>query len=99
MTQLHCLVVRFVQVLLYYISRSILENSGNLKEFTIRQTSLDTFVFDIVSDEPINDDEKIKIHKNMDEYLEPGLKLKIKRFDKLKREKSGKLKHFSSEIH
>ena len=71
----------------YYISRSILENSGNLKEFTIRQTSLDTFVFDIVSDEPINDDEKIKIHKNMDEYLEPGLKLKIKRFDKLKREK------------
>ena len=82
----------------YYISRSILESSGILKEFIIRQVALNIFIFDIISDRDLTDDEIKKIQKKMDIYLEPGLKLKINRLDIIKRPKSGKLKHFYSEI-
>ena len=82
----------------YYISRSILESSGILKEFVIRQVALNTFIFDIISDRDLTSDEIRKIQKKMDIYLEPGLKLKINRLDIIKRPKSGKLKHFYSEI-
>ncbi len=82
----------------YYISRSILESSGILKEFVIRQVALDIFIFDIISDRNLTDNEIRKIQKKMDIYLEPGLKLKINRLNTIKRPKSGKLKHFYSEI-
>ena len=82
----------------YYISRSILESSGILKEFIIRQVALDIFIFDIISDRILTDNEIKKIQKKMDIYLEPGLTLKINRLNTIKRPKSGKLKHFYSEI-
>ena len=82
----------------YYISRSILESSGILKEFVIRQVAIDIFIFDIISDRNLTENEKRKIQKKMDIYLEPGLTLKINRLNTIKRPKSGKLKHFYSEI-
>lgn len=82
----------------YYISRSILESSGGLNEFIIRQISLDTFVFDIISKEKLNDNQIKRIQYEMDSYLTPGLKLIINNVNKLKRPKSGKIKHFYSEI-
>lgn len=82
----------------YYISRSILESSGVLKEFIIRQTALDSFEFDVVSERPLTVDEVKDIQTKMDLYLEAGLKLKINRVDKINRPPSGKIKHFYSEI-
>ena len=82
----------------YYISRSILESSGVLKEFVIRQVTLDTFIFDIISDRNLTDNEIRQIQRKMDIYLEPGLTLKINRLNTIKRPKAGKLKHFYSEI-
>jgi len=82
----------------YYISRSILESSGILKEFIIRQTSVDTFIFDVVSNEDIRENDIKSIKIEMDRYLEPGLHLKINRVKKIKRSNSGKLKHFFSEL-
>jgi len=82
----------------YYVSRSILESSGVLKEFIIRQTKLDTFIFDIVSDRDLNTKELQQIKQKMKLYLESGLKLKINRISSIRRPKSGKLKHFYSEI-
>lgn len=82
----------------YYISRSILESSGVLKEFIIRQTALDSFEFDVVSERPLTHDEAKDIQTKMDLYLEAGLKLKINRVDKINRPPSGKIKHFYSEI-
>ncbi len=82
----------------YYISRSILESSGILKEFIIRQTSLDTFIFDVVSNEDISASDIKSIKIEMDRYLESGLHLKINRVKKIKRSNSGKLKHFHSEL-
>ncbi len=34
----------------YYVSRGILNSSGTIKEFIIRQKSIDTFLFELVSD-------------------------------------------------
>ena len=82
----------------YYISRSILESSGVLKEFIIRQTAFDTFVFDVVTDRELNDYEISDIETKMTEYLEPGLKLIINRVSFINRPVSGKLKHFYSEL-
>ncbi|NQU35417.1 MAG: phenylacetate--CoA ligase family protein [Bacteroidetes bacterium] len=82
----------------YYISRSILESSGVLKEFIIRQIALDTFIFDVVSDRDLYNHEIKEIENKMSIYLEPGLLMKINRVQKIKRPRSGKLKHFYSEL-
>ena len=82
----------------YYISRSILESSGILKEFIIRQVAMDSFVFDIVSDRELNENEIKQINEKMAIYLQPGLNLKINRVNKIVRPESGKIKHFYSEI-
>mgnify|MGYP006167224127 CR=1 FL=1 len=82
----------------YYISRSILESSGVLREFIIRQTAIDTFVFDIVSNRSLTKDEIGLIKSKMDIYLQPDLKLVINHLKNIIRPNSGKLKHFYSEI-
>ena len=82
----------------YYISRSILESYGILKEFIIKQETLDTFVFEIVSSRDLSNSENQTIQDKMDIYLEPGLKIKINRKNMINRPKSGKLKHFYSYI-
>jgi phenylacetate-CoA ligase len=82
----------------YYVSRSILESSGVLKEFIIRQTALNSFEFDVVSERALTPEETRDIHSKMDLYLEPGLSLKINRVEKIQRPGSGKIKHFYSEL-
>jgi phenylacetate-CoA ligase len=82
----------------YYISRSILESSGVLKEFIIRQTETDHFVFDIVADRDLSISEKEEIEAKIATYLEPGLRLTINRVEQIDRPASGKLKHFYSEL-
>lgn len=82
----------------YYISRSILESSGSLKEFIIRQTSIDTFEFDVVSDTEITDQQKQEILSKMELYLEPNLKLVINNVSRIERPNSGKIKHFYNQL-
>jgi phenylacetate-CoA ligase len=82
----------------YFITRKILENSGGLKEFIIKQVAANKFVFEVVSDEDIPERDKQLIQKNIDLYLEPGLSFEIERVDKIQRTKAGKMKHFYSYI-
>ena len=82
----------------YYVSRSLLEQSGLLREFVIRQTALDEFVFDVVSESPLEARDVQTIESKMALYLEPGLKLRINRVAEIPRLASGKRKHFFSEI-
>lgn len=82
----------------YYISRALLESSGVLKEFIIRQTALDTFEFDVVSDQPLSAADIDALKKTAEEYLEPGLNIFVHQLDKIERPASGKIKHFYSEI-
>jgi hypothetical protein len=82
----------------YYVSRSILEQAGVLREFVIRQTALDEFCFDVVSDAPLKEEEVRSIEEKMALYLEPGLKLRVQRLPAIERPPSGKRKHFFSEL-
>lgn len=82
----------------YYISRSILESSGVLREFIIRQQSLNSFVFDIVSDRKLTGEEEKLIIEKTHLYLEAGLEVKFNYVQKIQRPTSGKIKHFYSEL-
>jgi len=80
----------------YYITKSIIEDDGNVKEFVIEQTKKDTFKIIYVSDIPLSA-EKIKAISNaMERYLEKGMIINFERQKKLHRLKNGKLKQFSS---
>ena len=80
----------------YYVTKSIISNDGNVKEFVIEQTELDTFKIQYASDKELSDQEKLDIQKSIFEYLENDLKLIFERVDVLKRSQSGKLKQFVS---
>ncbi|RYE26063.1 MAG: phenylacetate--CoA ligase family protein [Sphingobacteriales bacterium] len=82
----------------YYISRSILERTNSLKEFIIRQTAIDTFIFDIVSNRELTIDETNEIKNKTALYLEPGLKVVVNRVPQIQRTQAGKLKNFYSEL-
>jgi phenylacetate-CoA ligase len=82
----------------YYISRSILESSGVLQEFVVRQIKEETFVFEIVSKRKLSMKEEDEIRKKVELYIESGLKVEFKYVSTIKRTKSGKLKHFFSEL-
>jgi phenylacetate-CoA ligase len=82
----------------YFITRDVLESSGILREFIIRQTEINKFVFEVVSDDDLSEKDKNLIQKKMDIYLEPGLSFVIKRVEKIERTKAGKMKHFHSSL-
>jgi phenylacetate-CoA ligase len=82
----------------YYISKSLLEQGGVIKEFIIRQTAVDLFVFEYVAERPLNSEEKYRVQKAMDMYLEPGLKAVFEHKETINRTKAGKLKHFHSDL-
>lgn len=83
-------------VTFYFITRDVLESSGILREFIIKQTAIDKFIFEVVSDEDISEKDKQLIQKKMDMYLEPGLNFEVNRVSRIERTKAGKMKHFHS---
>lgn len=82
----------------YYITKSIMEDDGNVKEFVIEQRDLGSFKVTYVSEEPLTDKQIKDITEEMERYLEKGLHLVFERQPFLKRSKSGKLKQFTSLI-
>lgn len=82
----------------YYISRSILEKSGCLKEFIIIQKEINVFNMEIVSSRELTLEEVQLIKNESIRYLESGLEINIIYKESLPRLKNGKIKHFISEI-
>lgn len=82
----------------YYVTKSIIEDDGVVKEFVIAQTKPDTFVIEYVSQRTLEHSEIDKIKKALTQYLEPGLTLILERKEVLKRSASGKLKQFVSHL-
>lgn len=80
----------------YYITKSIIEDDGQVKEFVIEQQKLDLFKIVYVSTETLSEAKVQRITEAMERYLEPNLKVVFERQAQLKRSKSGKLKQFSS---
>lgn len=82
----------------YYITKSIIEDESNIKEFVIEQLKKDMFKIIYVSDKSISIEKETIIKKEIENYLEEGLQINFERQEKLIRSKSGKLKQFSSLI-
>ena len=82
----------------YYVTKSIIEDDGNVKEFVIKQTKIDTFDIEYVSVLELTEIQIHKIEKAITTYLENGLTFSFIRKEKLERSKSGKLKQFVSLI-
>lgn len=82
----------------YYVTKSIIENDGNVKEFVIEQQALDTFKIVYSSHKVLTESQIATIKKALIAYLEPGLILIFERQDVLKRSSSGKLKQFVNAI-
>ncbi|WP_291286385.1 phenylacetate--CoA ligase family protein [Flavobacterium sp.] len=80
----------------YYVTKSIIEDDGNVKEFTIKQMQLNSFEIEYVSDIELNATQIQKIEKAISLYLEPNLNFSFTRKTVLERSKSGKLKQFKS---
>ena len=80
----------------YYITKSIIEDDGNVKEFVIKQTKIDAFEIEYVSEIELTKSQILNIEKAIEKYLENGLNFTFYRKEKLVRSKSGKLKQFVS---
>ncbi len=80
----------------YYITKSIIEDDGNVKEFIIEQLTKSDFNVKYISANELSVEKMEVIKKEMVKYLEPGLHITFERQDKIARSKSGKLKQFSS---
>ena len=82
----------------YYVTKSIIEDDGNVKEFVVKQTKIDTFDIEYVSQKELDNNQIKTIGKAISTYLENGLHFNFIRKEKLTRSKSGKLKQFVSLI-
>lgn len=82
----------------YYITKTLIQEEYNIKEFVIKQTSIHDFVFEYVAENDLTQKACSKIQSAMDEYLEPGLKAHFLKLSKIQRTKGGKLKQFSNLI-
>lgn len=80
----------------YYVTKSIIEDAGDVKEFVIKQTKANSFEITYVASATISAEKEDEIKAAIEKYLEKGLSLQLKRVDVLKRKKSGKLKQFES---
>ncbi|MGC4040950.1 MAG: phenylacetate--CoA ligase family protein [Flavobacterium sp.] len=80
----------------YYVTKSIIEDDGNVKEFVIKQTKIDTFDIEYVSESELTKSQIQNMEKAITTYLEDGLTFSFTRKEKLERSKSGKLKQFVS---
>lgn len=80
----------------YYVTKSIIEDNGTVKEFVVKQHKLDTFEIEYVSSKVLDEIQIQKIKEAITLYLEPNLIVNFSRKDFLKRTKNGKLKQFVS---
>lgn len=82
----------------YYITKSIIEDDGSVKEFIIEQLTERHFNIKYVSAINLSEGKILTIKKEMENYLESGLDITFERLAKLERSQSGKLKQFTSYI-
>lgn len=80
----------------YYVTKSIIEDDGNVKEFIIIQTHINRFEIEYVSQNELTSSQIQKIENAIALYLETGLYFRFIRKATLERTNRGKLKQFRS---
>tara|TARA_R100001369_G_scaffold54928_1_gene81802 strand:+ start:2049 stop:3377 length:1329 start_codon:yes stop_codon:yes gene_type:complete len=82
----------------YYVTKSIVEEDGNVKEFVVEQTALDAFTIVYVSEIALSTKDLKKIEIALSKYVGTDLNIHYERVEVLDRNKRGKLKQFISKI-
>lgn len=82
----------------YYITKTVIEQDGNVKEFVITQVKTDRFVIEYVSDRPLSEFDVKNVEAAAALYLEPGLHFEFVRKSLLQRSARGKLKQFTAAL-
>ena len=82
----------------YYVTKSVIEDDGNVKEFVVEQTALDAFKIIYTSENPLTSTQQNLIKEALYKYLEIGLLLTFERVSVLDRSNRGKLKQFISKL-
>ncbi|MCF4100658.1 phenylacetate--CoA ligase family protein [Gillisia sp. M10.2A] len=82
----------------YYVTKSIIEDAGSIKEFLVIQTALNRFKIEYVSEQEFTGVQIEKILTAIETFIGKNLKVDFERKQILKRNKSGKLKQFTSMI-
>lgn len=80
----------------YYVTKSIIEDAGDVKEFVVKQLSKENFEITYVAEKEIPSEKEDEINLAMEKYLEKGLAIRLKRVSVLERSKRGKLKQFET---
>lgn len=80
----------------YYITKTIIEDDGLVKEFVIEQLTKQHFKIIYVSEEILSLEKMNTIKSEMEKYLEAGLEITFERKLVLDRSNRGKLKQFKS---
>ncbi|MGB7842042.1 MAG: phenylacetate--CoA ligase family protein [Salinimicrobium sp.] len=78
----------------YYVTKSIIENEGLIKEFVVQQVEKGSFKILYVSEKALSEEKREKILAAMAAYLEPNLKVEFEHKKILNRTQRGKLKQF-----
>jgi len=82
----------------YYVTKSIIEDDGNVKEFVIEQTALDSFHIIYTSERELSTSETQIMKAALFKYLENDLDLIFERVEIMDRSHRGKLKQFVSKL-
>ncbi len=82
----------------YYVTKSVIEEDGNVSEFVIEQTALDTFKVIYTAQRALTPEEEETIKLATYKYLEEGLRVLFEKVEKMDRSKRGKLKQFVSKL-
>ncbi len=82
----------------YYVTKSIIEDAGSIKEFLIVQTAVDKFKIEYVSEHAFSEVQVQKILEAIETFVGKNLQVEFEKMPILKRNKSGKLKQFTSII-
>ena len=82
----------------YYVTKSVIEEDGNVSEFVIEQTALDIFKVVYTAQQALTASEEEKIKQATFAYLEKGLTILFEKVTIMDRSKRGKLKQFVSKL-
>jgi phenylacetate-CoA ligase len=77
---------------------STLKTITVIKEFIVRQTAIDNFIFEVVAERKLNETELALLKEKTVLYLHQDLKIDLKYMEQINRPASGKLKLFYSEL-
>ena len=82
----------------YYVTKSVIEEDGNVKEFIVEQTALDCFTIIYVADTKLSEKALQNVEKSLTKYVGSDLNITYKHVAILDRSQRGKLKQFVSKL-